>query len=333
MVSPQLLRFVVRNIGYTRTDAGVLVTCYSNHPCHLYLRWTNITPQKHIHAREDRGALVNSYIDQCFVAYHDIEQNEAGDTFTHTFTVEPWPGCETRWFYFWGYVSGVLSPSASCIFEYHCPYKTKFYSDPLTGGTTFDGFAYRHNVLETWAQIHDGLGRGAEADTHSLQVLLNATATPGKWERIDRAIMGFDLTAIPTAAILTSASFNTRLYTKGNYYLPNTTFGIYAATPLDYSTIHAADYQNCGDVLLSDTIPYDSIGSANWIKFTFTAAGLAYLKPPRILAISCREATYDGPDVQPPWWWNAWLLMLFHSVDSLQTDKWPYLEVNYTVPK
>jgi hypothetical protein len=66
-----------------------------------------------------RGAQIGSYIDQCFVVYKDIEQEEAGDTYTHTFIQDPWPYCETRWFYFWGTVSGELSPSVSAIFEKH----------------------------------------------------------------------------------------------------------------------------------------------------------------------------------------------------------------------
>lgn len=119
MVTPQLLHFVVRNLTYTDIGTGYLVTCYTNNPCHLWLRWTAIIPQKHINTRVVRGAPVGTYIDQCFVVFTDVEQNEPGDTFTHTFTLEPWFYCETRWFYFWGKVGGVLSPSASCIFSKH----------------------------------------------------------------------------------------------------------------------------------------------------------------------------------------------------------------------
>ena len=119
MTTAQLLHFVVRNVTYTITAAGVQVVCYSNNPCHLWLRWTNIVPQKHVNTVIVRGAPMGTYIDQCFVVYTDVEQQELGDTWTHTFILEPWPVCETRWFYFWGTVSGVLSPSRSAIFSYH----------------------------------------------------------------------------------------------------------------------------------------------------------------------------------------------------------------------
>lgn len=119
MVAPQLLHFVVRNITFILTLTGYTVTCYTNNPCHLWLRWTNVEPQKHVNAKVVRGAVAGTWIDQCFVVYTDVEQQEPGDTFTHTFTLEPWPVCETRWFYFWGTVGGVLSPSASAIFSHH----------------------------------------------------------------------------------------------------------------------------------------------------------------------------------------------------------------------
>jgi hypothetical protein len=119
VTTAQLLHFVVRNVTYTITATGIQVICYSNNPCHLWLRWTNIVPQKHVITRIVRGAPIGTYIDQCFVVYTDVEQQELGDTFTHTFILEPWPVCETRWFYFWGTVEGQLSPSRSAIFSYH----------------------------------------------------------------------------------------------------------------------------------------------------------------------------------------------------------------------
>ena len=125
MTNPAL-HFAVRNVTFTPTVTGYTVTCYTNNPAHLFLRWTTTTPQKHIHSKIVRGAPVGTYIDQCFVVYTDVEQNEPGDTWTHTFTLDPWGYCETRWFYFWGTVSGVTSPSASCILSFHSTALVKY---------------------------------------------------------------------------------------------------------------------------------------------------------------------------------------------------------------
>lgn len=119
MATAQLLHFAVLTIAYANSADGVIITVTTNNPCHLWLRISDRFPQKHLHAAESRGAQVQTYIDQCFVAYTDIEQQELGDTLVHTFDVAPWATCNTKWFYFWGTVNGQLSPSASPIFVYH----------------------------------------------------------------------------------------------------------------------------------------------------------------------------------------------------------------------
>ena len=119
MVTAQLLHFAVLTIAYANSADGVIITVTTNNPCHLWLRISDHMPQKHLHAAASRGALVQTYIDQCFVAYTDIEQTEPGDTLVHTFEVTPWATCNTKWFYFWGTVAGDSSPSASPLFVYH----------------------------------------------------------------------------------------------------------------------------------------------------------------------------------------------------------------------
>lgn len=153
MTDPWLLRFVVRRITYTLTDFGFEIVCYTNNPCHLFLRYTKTRPQRHIHARTVRGAPVGTYIDQCFVNYHDNEQEEAGDTYTHTFLKEPWPYCETRWLYFWGTVDGNLSPSKTCIFQKHqddetLPMMELLILEPWT--VDFSPPSFESVIIEPW---------------------------------------------------------------------------------------------------------------------------------------------------------------------------------------
>lgn len=153
MVIPQLLHFVVRRITFTLTEFGFLITCYTNNPCHLWFRYTTTRPQKHILPRIVRGAPVGTYIDQCFVVYHDNEQEEAADTFTHTFIKEPWPYCETRWFYLWGTVGGEVSPSKSAVFQKHqdsdtLPLMVLVLLEPWT--VTHTPPAFESVIIEPW---------------------------------------------------------------------------------------------------------------------------------------------------------------------------------------
>ncbi|MBA7533843.1 hypothetical protein ES705_26089 [subsurface metagenome] len=50
-----------------------------------------------------------------------------GDTLTHTFIVPDWQYCQTKFFYFWGKVSGVTCVSTSPPFHYHNAYKAPLY--------------------------------------------------------------------------------------------------------------------------------------------------------------------------------------------------------------
>lgn len=101
------------------TAEGVKLTVVSDIPVHLYMRWTIHDPWKHPMLVKKRGAWVCILARRCFVDYHDNEQIEAGDTFSHTFIKEPWPVCQTRWFYFYGSKQTEDQPSESPIFKYH----------------------------------------------------------------------------------------------------------------------------------------------------------------------------------------------------------------------
>lgn len=83
------------------------------------MRWSYEPPQKHIVQAPSRGTSIRDDLYFCLVVYHDNEQEEAGDTLTHTFIKEPWAVCETRYFYFWGTVGGESSPSETPTFALH----------------------------------------------------------------------------------------------------------------------------------------------------------------------------------------------------------------------
>jgi hypothetical protein len=119
MTTAQLQHWAVLDLIQTLTADGFKIVAITNNPCHLWMRWTVIKPQKHIKLQVIRGVTAQRLIDQCFVVYEDNEQEEDGDTLTHTFIKEPWAVCETRFFYFWGNVNGVLTKSATALFKKH----------------------------------------------------------------------------------------------------------------------------------------------------------------------------------------------------------------------
>ena len=106
-------------IAYTATTTAVTIVTTTDVACHLFMRWSLIIPKIHSKTVFRRGLPWSTDKYYCFDAYTDNEQEEAGDTTTHTFIKTPWPFCETRYFYFFGTRSGQASPSESCVFTYH----------------------------------------------------------------------------------------------------------------------------------------------------------------------------------------------------------------------
>jgi len=112
-------RWLLLDYSHTWNDDVMTVTTVSDVACHMWLRWTDIHPRKHLRSEVNRGAVKMEEPDFCFVQYQDIEQNEPGDTFGHTFTWPAWYFCRTCWYFFWAQIGGNLSPSNTAVFEAH----------------------------------------------------------------------------------------------------------------------------------------------------------------------------------------------------------------------
>jgi len=331
MVSPQLMHFVVRSLTSTYTPAGVLVTCYTNYPCHLWMRWTAIIPQKHVNTKMVRGAPIGTYIDQCFVVYKDLEQNEPGDTSTHTFTAEPWPGCETRWFYFWGTVQSVLSPSASAIFSYHREILYKLYSDPGSGAVTCDGEVQRIASNLTWAQLHDGPPQIKDVTSNRCFTWLSAHDTSGRWRSLVRSKLTFDLSSIPPTIEITSCSLYFYVYVKNAQFSTKPTFALVTAPAPPYNDVPLSDYNSFGAIALSNVLHYDDIPYSQFSHLDFTPPYLPLLIPGSKVSLSIREMTNDAADSPPPWQRNYSQFIGFYSVDHASPSLHPYLLLRGTL--
>jgi len=337
MVAPQLLHFVVRDLTYTDIVTGMIVTCYTNNPCHLWLRYTTTPTQKHVKTKMVRGAPVGTYIDQCFVVFTDVEQNEPGDTYTHTFTLDPWPVCQTRWFYFWGTVDGQLSPSASAIFSKHhysppAPITIKIYSDPGTGLTTVDGFAQRTGISGTWAAVHGGVGTSAIAGTRFTNISVTGSRVWRKWDGIARTLMTFDLLPIPIGSSILSARYRARGYRKVDSFGYKPQLALYQSYPLANNNLVAVDYQHLYNVPLSNIIGFDGFVVEGLNDFNLTAGGLALLAPGQICKLGLREAKFDAPYIEPAWIRSKNMLFMIYAVDDANPAYRPYLEVVYMAP-
>ncbi|GAJ22196.1 unnamed protein product, partial [marine sediment metagenome] len=187
------------DITYEATATGVQVTMATNVPAHLYLYYTKKKPWKHLRTIYRRGVYWKHAVRYCFVDWKEVEQEELGDTIFHTFIVEPWPVCETRWFTIRAKVDEDWTASAGPIYKYHkgaVPQTTKFYTDPSPEITCMDAYASRGIMWHFWPDIHDGDGTNSLSNVVSSGVGLGTPRADDKYTSLLRSMWIFDTSAI-----------------------------------------------------------------------------------------------------------------------------------------
>lgn len=107
--------------GYTSTWVGTTlhIVTTSDIACHMWLRWTNKELRMHKLSMYIRGVQRMGHPYYCFVEGQDIEQQEPGDTLTHTFDFPSWYLCLRRWWYFWATIASSVSPTTTAVFTEH----------------------------------------------------------------------------------------------------------------------------------------------------------------------------------------------------------------------
>ena len=129
-------------LQYTPITDGYKIFFTTDNPCHLFMRWTLVPPQQHKIPRLRRGVYLFDDKRFCFVAWHENEQQEPGDTYVHSFIKTAWPVCQTRYFYFVGTRQAEQQPSTSPIFTKH-----RFEPPPPTQ------FEHYHNAHDSAAVL------------------------------------------------------------------------------------------------------------------------------------------------------------------------------------
>ena len=204
----QLHHWALLDLQYSYLDDGFRIVATTDVPCHLYLRMTTTPPRQHALPSRRRGTFLQGDIRFCFDVYEDNEQDEAGDTFIHTWNKAAWPVYETRWFYCVGKIAGYFVVSESCIFKFHFPAPPPEPPPPIERVI----FASFHNRAlwashGNWAPTHDSPTGGI----HPWYALPNAKIISGDRQTasyfIYRGFLDFDTSIMPDTAKLLAASF------------------------------------------------------------------------------------------------------------------------------
>lgn len=148
--------FAVLDIDYYHCGSTVVIYLPTSFPCHLTCYWTDKEPLTHKISRRIRGALVPWSQYFCFVAWHEVEQAELGDTLYHTFPFLNWPPHQKRWFTFRGNIDEKLSPSVGPIFEHINPGAPCLPTTlrPIANGDIIEGEQYP-TTGQHWDKVDD----------------------------------------------------------------------------------------------------------------------------------------------------------------------------------
>lgn len=299
---PTLLNFSVRDISYRYLCDGFEITVTTDIPCHLYMRWTTVKPKIHVVPKYLRGIYMHGDPYFCFVAYIDNEQEEAGDTLTHTFVKHSWPVCETRWFHFWGKVAGATAPSTTAIFELHFAIESAVFYNSNSNRTLQATYA-------SWAATHDAVA-GTILPWHAppqcyLYVWTRYTVT--YWIR--RSFLFFDTSTIPAGTQVGEARLDLYILAAtatSSHGQPN----IYITRGVQQDPVLTTDY--------GAQLPYTAIGGLRDIRdlvtgvyneFPFNTTGLAFINPGGITRL-CMRGEMDVADSPPPLGTND---IMYHS--------------------
>lgn len=109
--------------GYTATweSTRKKIVLTTDVPVHLTKRVSTAPQVRHERTTFIRGMPVTTDPHFSYSQWTDIEQEEPGDTLTHTIYQPRWPYCTWRFYFFKGTVGGVPSPSRSPFLKEHAP--------------------------------------------------------------------------------------------------------------------------------------------------------------------------------------------------------------------
>ncbi len=295
----QLLHFALLDLTYTYLDDGYTIVATTDVPCHLYCRMTLEEPWKHVLPAYRRGLRMTGDIRFCFTVFEDNDQEEAGDTLTHTYIKPDWPFCQHRWFYFVGEIAGAPVVSETAIFEFHFPAPPPEPPPPIL--KQFLNTASNRTIRSTWgtwAPTRNGI---------SLRImghyaLPSAYLTAGHYYTISywlhRSFLDFEGITLPESARIVGAWLS--IFVTGN---PNDVPAkpyLCVEEGLQSSPIVVNDWynQNPVNILLGQISKFDIV-TGQYNDIPFTAAGRAYLAAAGSKKF-CVLSQYDFENIEPP---------------------------------
>jgi len=214
-----------------------------------------------------------------------------------------------------------------------------FYPNAHPETTSVDGFIQRGALLQTWAQLRDGVGTVSDSYLFANNgINFLSSNTSAKWEELERVIILFDTSSLLNLGNVIIRSVTLSLYgfiTAGGTKNKQDDLGIapdvnvYSSNPASNTELVPADYGALGTTPFCNTPITYANWKEGWNTFTLNANGIAAISKTGITKFGLRNANYDAANIEPSWSAHLQSYLFWYAADcGLATA--PKLTVNYT---
>jgi hypothetical protein len=180
-----------------------------------------------------------------------------------------------------------------------------FYPDPDPEVTSMDGYVWQDAGTGTsWTNLHSTSSANNVSDnTDQLRVGYFSGTAGQPWKVLYRAMILFDTSAIPDAAVVSSATLalNGQAKTDALTFTDRFASNIYSSNPTGSTSMVVADYNRTryGSVDFSTPIVYSAWAVGSYNNFVLNASGIAGISLTGVSKFGWRESSYDKPNTEP----------------------------------
>jgi hypothetical protein len=323
----------VTGIYHELTADGVKITINATTASQIYIVWTNIEPQLEQRWKIRRGIKI--HCDPRFHLIHPRLQAEDVDSGggVHYFTLEPWPICETRWFFFIVKLGPFWSKSNSFLYSFHnygLPTEYVFVPHTDPGVTSSDAAMYSGTYLSSkdWSVLHAGYLLNIQPANATCTAGFGCDDKTGKFYAIRRGCLVFDTSGLPKPGYVLAAWVELFCYAKSvSYYWPNWRVALTGYNQANPGQAAAVDWNNFTGILRSTTqMAFNDVVQWAYNTFDLNSSCFPLIGGDGRLDLGIQESGYDRPNFQPDWYKSKKEEVGFQMRES-GAGNWPELHV------
>ena len=195
---------------------------------------------------------------------------------------------------------------AITFYDTSASYSQTFNPDAHTESTSVDGHAFVSISEDTWATIRGHAGSGSFDAADGIDVGFVAGTTNDKFTIMQRGIILFDLSNVPSGVTLASATLSVYGVVKLDGFSATPELNVYLSAPASDTAVVAGDYDSLGTTAYCDTqITYTNFDADGRNEFVFNSTGRSAvttaLAGDGILKLGLRESKHDAANSAPSW--------------------------------